>query len=173
MKNEALVKAITEIDDELILSAHRPMILKRKIMKCFGACAAACLIFVCVFVLLSHNNSEPEILINGAAVSSQPITVISPNTRQIATDAIAVPIEIVSKGKLTITAVDGAIEVYSSKTYEQICAGKICEVKGPVAVQWIIENPDRSQTYKIQVNNQETMLLLRYEQTTNEWIITK
>lgn len=173
MKNEVLVRAITEIDDELIVSAHRPAFSKRKVIKHFCVYATACLILLCGIIFLSHSNSKPEILINGVAVSSQPITVTSSNARQIAMNVITVPFDIVSTGDLTITAMDGTIEVYSSKTNEQICIGQFCKAKGSITVNWIIEDPDRSQTYEIQVNNQETKLRLQYEQTTNEWIITK
>ncbi|MCH5316666.1 MAG: hypothetical protein J1E05_01700 [Eubacterium sp.] len=174
MKNEVLLKAITEIDDELVLSAHRSAFPKRNVIKYFGACAAACLIFVCGIIFLSHSNSDPKILFNGAVVSSQPITVISNDTRQAEDQSIiALPLEIVSKGDLTVESVGGTIEMYSSKTNEQLCVGQFCKAKGSVAVEWTIENPDHSQTYKIQVNDQEITLILKYEQTTNEWILIK
>ena len=172
MKNEVLVRAITDIDDELIVSAHRHAFSKRKIIKHFSAYVAACLVLVCGIIFLSHSNSEPEILINGVVVSSKPVTVMSPNTRQTVMNVITIPFDIVSNGDLTITAIDGTIEVYSSKTNEQICVGQFCKAKGSMTVKWTIENPDRSQTYKIQVNNKKTTLILQYEQTTHEWIIT-
>ena len=173
MKNEVLLKAITEIDDELILSAHRSVFPKRNVIKYFGACAAACLIFLCGIIFLLHSNSGSKVLFNGAAVSSQPITVTSHDTRQADQNVITVPLEIVSKGDLTLTAVDGMIEVYSLETNDLLCVGQICEVKGSVIAQWTIEDPDHSQTYKIQVNDQNITLILQYEQTINNWIITK
>lgn len=174
MKNEVLTKAITGIDDELIISAHRPAVSKRKvIIKYFGVYAAAFLILVCGIIFLSYSRKEPEILINGSAVSSQPITVMSPDTRQAAMNVITVPLEIVTNGKLTLTAIDGTIRVYSSKTNELLCIGQFCKTKGSVTVQWTIDDPDRSQTYKIKVNDHKTMLILQFEQTTNNWIITK
>ena len=173
MKNEVLARAITGIDDELIVSAHRPASSKRKGIRYFGTYAAACLILICGIVFLLHHNSGPEILINGEAVSSQPVTVMSLDTRQAPMNVITVLIEIVSKGDLTITAIDGTIEVYSSKTNKQIGIGQFCKAKGSVTVQWTIEEPDRSQTYEIHVNDQETKLTLQYEPTTNKWIIRK
>lgn len=172
MKNEVFMKAITEIDDGLILSAHRPVFPKRNALKYFGACAAACFIFVCGIIFFSQNNGTPKILFNGAAVSSQPITVTFHDTRQTEQSIIALPLEIVSKDDLTITAIGGTIEVYSAKTNEQLCVGQFCEAKGPVIVEWTIETPDNGQTYKIQLNGQQT-LILQYEQTTNEWILFK
>lgn len=173
MKNEVLARAITGIDDDLIVSAHRPAFFKRRMIKCFGAFAAACLVLVCGIFFLSHNNRKLEILINGTAVSSQPVSVIPNDARQITATAnvITVPLEIVSNGDLTIAAVDGTIEVYSSQTNERICVGQFCKTKDSVTVRWIIDDPDHSQTCKMRVNDQE--LILRYEQTTNKWIITK
>ena len=173
MKNEIFIKAITEIDDELILSAHRPAFPKRNAIKYFSAFTAACMSLVFGIVFLSHSNGEPKILFNGVAVSSQPVTVTSHDTRQAEQNVIVLPIEIVSKDELTVTAVDGTIEVYSSKTNEQLCVGNFCEVKGRVTVDWTIEDPDYGKTYKIQLNDQKTALILQYEQTTNEWILFK
>ena len=173
MKNEVLVKAITEIDDELILSAHRPAFPKRNALKYFSVFAAACFIFVFGIVFLSQSNSDPKILLNGEVVSSQPVTVISHDTRQTEQNVMVLPLEIVSKGDMTITAVDSAIEVYSLKTNEQLYVGQYCEVKESVTVQWTIENPDHRQTYKIQINGQKITLILKYEQTKNEWILIK
>lgn len=172
MKNEIFIKAITEIDDELILSAHRPAFPRRNAFKYFGAFAAACLILVCGIIFFSQNNGAPKILFNGAAVSSKPISVTFHDTRQLELSVIALPLEIVSKDDLAITAIGGTIEVYSSKTNEQLCIGQFCEAKGPVIVEWTIEAPDSGQTYQIQINGQQT-LVLQYEQTTNEWILFK
>lgn len=173
MKNEVLARAITGIDDDLIVSAHRRALFKPRIIRRFSAVAAACLIFVCGTMFLSHNNRELEILINGTAVSSQPVSVTTQNARQVdpAANVITVPLEIVSDGELTITTVDGTIEVYSLQTYEPICTGQSCKTNGPAAVQWILDDPNRNQTCKIHVNHQE--LILRYEKTTNNWMITR
>lgn len=175
MKNEVLARAITGIDDELILSAHRPSFSKRKIIKQFSVYAAACLIFVCGILFLSRSNSDPEILTNGTAVSAQPVTVVSPDARQTyaTPDDITVSLEIVSHRDLTVTATDGRIKVYSAQTNERIDVGRSCKTKGPVTVQWRIEKPDRSRTYEIQINGRETVLILQYEQTTEQWIIRK
>ena len=173
MKNEVFVKAITEIDDELILSAERSALPKRNALKYLGACAAACFIIVFGIILFSNSNGEPKILFNGAALSSKPVTVMSHDARQAELSVIALPIEIVSKGELTITAEDGMIEVYSSKTNEQLCVGQFCEAEGSVTVEWTIENPDQEQIYKIQINEQKITLILQYEQKSNEWKLLK
>ena len=172
MKNETFVNAITEIDDELILSAHRAAFPKRNAIKYFGACAA-CLILVLGIIFFTQSNGGPKILFNGVAVSSQPVDVTSPDARSAEQNIIALPLEIISKGDLTITAIDGMIEVYSSKTNEQLCSGQFCEAKGSVTVEWTIEAPDNGQIYKIQINGQKTTLVLQYEQTSNKWLLMK
>lgn len=173
MKNEALVRAITGIDDELIVSAHRRGYSKRKGIKYFSTYAAACLVIVCGMIFLLHHNSEPEISFGGTVVSTQPVSVTSSDTRQTILDVITVPFDIISNGDLRIKAIDGTLAVYSSKTNEQICVGQVCEAKGSVTVEWTIENPDHGQTYQIDINNQETMLILQYEQATNQWTIIR
>lgn len=178
MKNETLARAITEIDDELIIDAHSHMSTNKTFRRYLCACAAVCLIFVCAIAIPLHRKSGPVVLMNGQIVSSQPVTVDLPaprssGTQQMVPAFITVPFEIVAEDRLSITAIDGTIEVYSSKTNEQICVGQFCETRGSVTVYWTIESPEYSQTYQVQVNHDEVVLLLKYEETINHWIITK
>lgn len=173
MKNEVLARAITGIDDDLIESAHQPAMLKRRVIKYFSAFAAACLVLVLGVLFLSRNNNEFEVLINGTDISLQPVSVMPQDTRQEdpAARVITIPLEIVSKGDLTITAIDGTIEAYSSKTNELICIGQFFKAKKSVTVWWIIDDTNTSQPCKLRVNDQE--LILKYEQATDKWTISK
>ena len=151
---------------------------KRKYKKYLGFCAAACLVFVCGAVFLFGHIGRTEIFINGKPVSDQPIAVgmstPSPyDIRQIKTNLLVVPFEIVTRDKIILETTDGTMEVYSSKTKELTKSGQFCETKGSITVQWSIEDPDRSQIYELQISSMATSLLLKFEPKTNNWIIQK
>ena len=179
MKNEVLVRAITEIDEELIVSAHRSESSKRKSIKYFSALAAACLLLICGVVFLFHkNNSRPEIVF-GEPAAAVPIGVISYDLRDTSQSGVTsqsnikVPFEIVSKRDMTVTAVDGEISVYSAETNKLIYVGQLYKANEPVTVEWTIEDPDTEKTYRITVNNKEKVYMLRYDETEEKWSITE
>ena len=174
MKNEVLVRAITEIDDELILSAHRSVSSKRNTVMYFSALAAACLLLICgVIFHFNRSSGKPEIICGEAVISTQQAKIATYDLLQIPQIVLTVPIDIVSEQELDITAVDGTISVYSAETDEQIYVGQSCETKGAVKVEWTIENPDTDKTYRITVNNKETVFMLRYDEANNKWSITE
>ena len=87
MKNEALIRAISGIDDQLILDAHSQAPRKRRGKKYFGLCAAACLVLICGLLFFPRSGGGLEIHLNGNPVSSWPAAVdlpapLSSGTRQ-------------------------------------------------------------------------------------------
>lgn len=181
MKNEVLVRAITEIDEELIVSAHRSASSKGKFIKYFGAAAAACLLLICGVVFLFRNNgskpgiagSDIGIVFGEPVISAQPVKIITYDLLPTPRNIITVPISVVSESELAITAEDGEINVYSAETNEQIYVGRSCEINGGVKAEWVIEDPDTDKNYLLKVNNKEKMYLLRYDSTNDVWSITE
>ena len=175
MKNEVLVRAITEIDEELIVSAHRSEASKRNRIKYFSAAAAACLLLICgvIFLFRNSSSSKPDIVFGEPVVSTQQSKIVTYDLLQTFQIVITVPIETVSEETLAITAVDGTITVYSAETNEQICTDQTCEISNGVKAEWVIENPDTEKTYLIKVNNKKTVYMLRYDQTEEKWSVTE
>ena len=181
MKNEVLVRAITEIDEELIVSAHRSASSKRKSIKYFVAPAAACLLLICGVIFLFHKNgnkpdiagSDIGIVFGDPVVSTQQSKIATFDLMQTSQLVITVTIEIDPEQALDITAADGEISVYSAETYKLIYVGQSYEVNEPVIAEWTIEDPDTDKTYRITVNNKEKVYMLRYDQTNGQWNITE
>lgn len=175
MKNEVMARAITEIDDELIVSAHRPASSGRNTVKYFSAFAAACLLVICgvIFLLNRDSGSTPKIVFGEAVISTQQSKIATYDLWQIPQALITVPVEIYSERELEITAVDGTISVFSAETGEQIYVGQSCKTSGDVKAEWTIEDPDTDKTYRITVNNRETVYMLRYDQTSDQWSVTE
>ena len=165
MRNEVLVRAITEIDEELIVSAHRTERSDRKPIMYFGTLAAS-LLLICGVIFCLYRNSKPEAVFSEPIVSAQ--SVAAYDLRQTAQTLITVTFDIEYDGDLAIETVDGTVTVYSAETKEQIYVGQSCETNGSVTVEWTISSPDSSQIYQIKVNNKKTVAL-RYDQTIGQW----
>ena len=160
MKNEVLTQAITGIDDELIVSAHHTAFSRPKRIKYFGICAAACLLLVCGALLFSRSGGM-TIRMDGNIVSTQPVAVPSVDTRQAKSDGITVLLEIAAKEELNIRAAAGTVEAEAPEKGE----------KGPVTLQWTIEDPAVGETYEMKVN--DVSLILKYDPDTNNWTLNK
>ena len=174
MKNEVLVRAITEIDEDLIVSAHRSASSKRISVKYFGALAAACLLLICGVVFLFHkNDSKPEIVFGEPVVSTQQSKIATFDLMQTSQLVITVTIEIDPEQALDITAADGEISVYAAETYKLIYVGQSYEVNEPVIAEWTIEDPDTDKTYRFTVKNKKSVFILQYDQTKDQWTITE
>lgn len=177
MKNEVFARAMTEIEEDLIISAHKNMVQRPKKKKRILA-AAACFILICAVALYLRYNGRIEILVYGNTISDQPVAVdlpavLSPEPRYMIPDVITIPLEIQSKRRLNIETDDATMEVYSLKTNELLCEGEVCKAAEPVNVLWIIEAPNPNQTYQLRLNNKAVVLLLSYDKDADNWILNK
>ena len=179
MKNEVIARAITEIDDELIVSAHRTAYSKSKKVMLFSALAAACLLLICgSFFFLNHSTDEkPKIVFGEAVISAHQSKIATYDLWQTSQTVITVPIEINFESEFDIAVDGGIISVYSAETDEQIYVGQSCETKGAVKVEWTIDDPDTNRNYLIKISfdkvNKNTVYMLRYNETNDKWSITE
>lgn len=177
MKNEVFARAITEIDNELIISAHKNRVAKNKRKK-WPLAVAACLFLVCGITLYLGTSRGIEVSIYGNTILEQPVTIeipasLSSDERSVVPDVITVPMEIKSKHKINIKVEDGMLEVYSLETNSLLCEGQICKASDSVTVFWIIEEPNPKQVYKLRINSDAVVFLLSYSEDTNNWILNK
>ncbi|MCI8719440.1 MAG: hypothetical protein K1W19_00700 [Lachnospiraceae bacterium] len=177
MKNEVFARAITEIDDELVISAHKNMVPRSKRKK-WPLAVAACFLLICGIALYLGNSSRIEVFVYGNTISDQPVTIdlpapLSSDQRLLSSDAITVPLEIKTKHKVDIKTEDGILEVYSRETDQLLCEGQTCKASDFVTVFWTIEAPNPKQIYKLHINSDTVVLLLSYSGDTNSWIVNK
>ena len=179
MKNEVMAKALTGIDDELIVSAHTNTVSRHIKKKWIYICAAeACLIALFFAILSTQHKGEMKILIYGNAVSDEPVFIdvpakLSSDMRQTNSQAILVPVEMHINGNSSIHASDGTIEVSSPKTDEVLCIGQYYMAAGSVNVRWVIEDAEISESYQLRLKNDNTVLVLSYDKNSENWILTK
>ena len=172
MQNEVLAKAITGIDDELIVSAYmasgRPRAKKRGVW--YGICVAACIVLICGAILLSNHGGGVNVFLYGDPVNGQ--TVFT-DTRLKTVNVLSLPLEMVTNGDLTINAIDGNIEVYSLNSEELLCVGQFLKTRGSVNCQWTVYDPNTDCTYEIALNDSEVTLRLSYDKDIQNWILNK
>ncbi|MCI8669708.1 MAG: hypothetical protein HFI34_09340 [Lachnospiraceae bacterium] len=179
MKNEVMAKAITGIDDELIVSAHTNTVSGGKKRKWIYICAAeACLIALFFAILSTRHKGEMKILINGTAVSDEPVFIDVPapltsDMRQTTSQAITVPIELIINGNSDIQATDGTIEVSSAESEDMLCVGRYYMAEESVNVRWTIEDAEFNQSYQLRLKNGVMVLVLSYDKNTGNWKIMK
>ncbi len=179
MKNEVMAKAITGIDDDLIVSAHTNTVSRQKKKKWIYICAAeACLIALFFAILSTQHKDEMKIRINGNAVSDEPVFIdvpapLSSDIRQTTFQAITVPIELIINGNSGIHAVDGTIEVSSAETEEILCIGQYYMADESVNIRWIIENAEINKSYQLWLKNDTIVLALSYDKNTGNWKLMK
>lgn len=179
MKNEVMAKAITGIDDDLIVSAHTNTVSRPKKKKWLYICAAeACLIALFFAILSTQHKGEMKIRINGNTVSDEPVFIDVPapltdDMRQTTFQAITVPIELIINGNSSIHTVDGTIEVSSAETEEILCIGQYYMTNESVNIQWIIENAEINKSYQLRLKNDTVVLVLSYDKNTGNWKLMK
>lgn len=178
MKNEVMAKAMTGIDDQLIVAAHADVrkTQKRNFIPWLGAAAGIVLVIGSTF--LPKHTREIEILIHGHPINGPVIVqdapaVVSEDISRSVSNHISVPVEIKTSEPLQIRAVHGILEVYSLKTNQLLCVGQFCNVEESVRINWIIDEPEEDKTYQLQLGKQAGILKLTYDKEINNWTIIK
>lgn len=177
MKNEVFARAITEIDNELIISAHKNRVPRNKRKK-WPLAAAACFLLICGIALYLRSNRRIEVSVYGNTISDRPVTIdiptpLSSDNRSVIPDVLTVPMEIKPEHKINIKVDNGMLEVYSLETNKLLCEGQICKTSDSVTVFWTIEAPNPKQVYKLWINSDTVVFLLSYNEETNNWILNK
>lgn len=172
MKNEAMARALKELDDELIEQANTRFERKRKSgpARIFAAAAGFVIIFAALFVFLS--GGKVEVSVNGAVLSGVPVEALSPQTSSAvparsAFQSLSIPLDIKAKGKVTVTAFDGILR--SEPDSE---GGKTVSASGDFSVLWILENAEAGKEYRLSVD-EKTDLILSFDESLNKWTIIK
>ena len=173
MKNEVMAKAITGIDEDLLLAVPSR---KRQHRAYWGLAAACFLLFtVTAVALLFHRGAQDGLYVDNQPLGRSPVVIDAPvplagEVRQPA--AITVTVEIRKAETVSVEAVQGTTEIYSMETNERIAAGSSYEGEGPLRIGWRIEKPTPGREYTLRIN-ESVQLSLSYYETEGQWILTK
>ena len=179
MKNEVLAKAMTGIEDELIVSARMPVSYKNKRNFWKSVCAAAaCLFLIIGIAFMLHDRREVKVSVYGNLVENQAIALDVPEplfagNRQTTLEEIVVPIQIETNQQLTIEALDGQVEGYVLGTQELLFTGQIGNVSTSVMVYWFVDYPKPGHVYQLRLKNATETLCLFYDENSKNWLLEK
>lgn len=175
MKNEVFFRAMSEIDDDLIVMAQSaPVISRRTVLRRLGG-IAACFVLVCTALVFLLSGRGADIRLYGEKLSSHPTAVDVPtpfpedNARAI-TNTLILPFEVTSHGDITASVSDGAISAISDDG-ETVCSGRSIETTSPVSLEWTLNTPDTGKTYTFSVNGVD--FTLAFDSVSESWNIKK
>lgn len=181
MKNEAMIRAITDLDDDLILSAasrsasasartFSPRLWSR-------LCAvAACLLFITAFTVLFRLPESVDIQVNGQALRNTAIVLqteqgVSPVSSRVLQDVVLVPLQIQTADSVILRVDAGYAEMTDGDSSIPLASGSAFAVSGTVSVNWILRQPDIREVYQMEIGDRT--LFLTFDADLNCWTISK
>lgn len=176
MKNEAIARAITEIDDELISSARSDAPRRRVNGRIYGVCAAACLMLICCLTL-ALRSGKIKISVYGQDIAKNSVVTVPENgdaasTRRYDREGICIPITVKTNADFTIKVSYGELELVTDDGTLTEKYSRALNVSGSADMIWSVEQPDKEQTYTFEINGEEA-LRLSYDRTSSSWQIAK
>ena len=173
MKNEVMAKAITGIDEDLLLAVPS----RKRQHRAYWSLAAACLLLFAVTAaaLLFRQGAQDGLYVDNHPLGRSPVVidVPVPLTGEFHRPAvITVTVEFRKEKTVSVEAVQGTTEIYSMETNERIAAGSSYEGEGPLRISWQIEKPAYGQEYTLRIN-ESVQLSLSYHEAEGQWILTK
>lgn len=175
MKNETFVRAVSEIDDDLIAAAYEYTAKSSRKTLLIRICAsAACIILILGIAFTFGHTNSIDIFVSGDALSDKPIQIstpapISEMQREIMPVPITVSLDIRSGNNVKISANEGTIEVYARDTL--LYTGNSFEAKEPVTVNWTVDARTLDEEFRLSVNTNS--ILLSFDKDLNNWTIMK
>lgn len=173
MKNEIFLRAMGEIDDDLLETAQKP---RRRALRPTLA-AAACLVLL-VGALLTYRAGGPGLTVGGTALGRDPVAIDTPAMMSLEGPAprtpasLTVPLELSgSRKQLALAAETGTIRVFDAETGELLSDGTSGSFDCPLRLEWTVPQPDPGETYRLTVGR--TVLCLSFDEDLGVWCVTK
>ena len=179
MKHEALVRALSEIDERFIEEAHGSAPAARGRMPFIrGLCAAAACLLLCCIVIMQMAGGTRVMLFGEELQTGKSVTLSErlPGTARLlpGESTVSIPLEVRPAGKVTLAAADGSLTVTDESTGETLYEGNSYELTRDALVVWQAELDDREKTFEMNITerNRSSTLLLRFDSAAGDWTLT-
>lgn len=159
MKYEALARAMSELDDELLEDAEH--VEKRGSVPWKRLCAAACLALVCAMWM-----AVPSVRMNGGAVTHTPRS-IAGETAVMAMrlhEPVQAALELSLRWETTVRVSAGTLLCGDEE-------GQSLSLRGTQEVVWVVEEAEAGETYEMTFGR--TVLQLAYSERHGGWTICR
>ncbi len=176
MKNEIIMRAIGEIDEDLVAGASAAGTKKRRRALRPMLASAACVVLL-VGALLAYRAGSPGMAIGGTPLGGDPVAIdtpammsLDPSPRTAA--AITVPLELTgSRKQVALTAESGTLTIFDAETGKTVFDGASGSFDCPLRLEWTIAHPTPGETYRLTVGR--TALSLAFDEELGFWCVAK
>lgn len=178
MKHEALVNAISEIDEQLLAEARsiRPARRMNTALTWCAAAAACLAVAFCAAAILGAGGST-EVLVHGQEISAAGYICAEQQNNndefvpRMASTLMQIPVEISSQGKTDITVSSGELCVVSADG-ERLFVGGEYTVSSAAVLLWSVSADDTAAQYRMTITGRKTSstIVLSYEEELG-WIL--
>lgn len=177
MINEVMAKAVTGIDDKLILDAEAKIRKKPSFRPIYGVCAlAACLVLVFTFIFSAPKApAVPELFMDNAVIGSSPVNLNSPATVQSreTNQLLYLNLSLKISEETEISVSHGTMNICSSgNTDTLLYSGIKYTTDKPVSIHWYLDGTDINSVYTLTLND-SIIYTLSYDDSTSLWSICK
>lgn len=172
MKHEAMVRAMSALDDDLIAEAHsaaRPR--KRRAFPRVLAAAACLALIVTAALTLTRRAPETDILIGGTTLTEAPVPIDQPAPMTLGPEESAQPLSVSltlngsAGAALTAEVSDGVLDSPLDSAARGLSTRT---VSGRETLTWTIEAPDEDAVYTLYLNGAPAAVL-RYDAANGYW----
>ena len=175
MKHEMMLRAIGEIDDDLVAQAcacraraHKGRALPRMLA------AAACLALILTAAFTASRSAERDTLyIGGTALTGTPVPIDSPaplslDGRSMDTPPLCVALSIESRSgdTLTVSVSEGVLDSPADSSPRALSSRSAASGE---ALTWTVEAPDESARYTLSLDG-KAAAVLRYDGAKGCWV---
>ena len=173
MKHEAMVRAMSELDDELICAAreYRPRARKTYIIPRVLA-AAACLALIVTAAVLSLRAPQTAVLIDGTKLAAEPIAVaqampLALDGRSADAQPLFVQLTFRCRAGQTLTA---AVSAGTLTAPDDAGAPPVtaCTVSNAQTLLWTVDSPDTGAVYTLTFGGET--VALRFDGAAQTWV---
>lgn len=176
MKNEIIMRAIGEIDEDLVAGASAAGTKKRRRALRPMLASAACVVLL-VGALLTYRAGSPGMAVGGTPLGSDPVAIdtpammsLDPAPRTLA--AITVPLELTgSRKQVALTAESGTLTIFDAETGKTVFDGASGSFDCPLRLEWTVAHPTPGETYRLTVGR--TALSLAFDEELGVWCVAK
>lgn len=176
MKNEIMMRAIGEIDEDLVAGASAAGTKKRRRALRPMLASAACIVLL-VGALLTYRAGSSGMTIGGTPLGGDPVAIdtpammsLDPSPRTAA--AITVPLELTgSRKQVALTAESGTLTIFDAETGETVFDGESGSFDCPLRLEWTVAHPTPGETYRLTVGR--TALSLAFDEELGVWCVAK
>ena len=174
MKHEMMLRAIGEIDDDLVAQAHKRRAKARKRRALPRMLAAACLALILTAAFTASRSAERDTLyIGGTALTGAPVPIDSPaplalDGRSMDTPPLCVALSIESRSgdALTVSVSEGVLDSPADSPPRALSSRSAASGE---ALTWTVEAPDENTRYTLSLDG-KAAAVLRYDGAKGCWV---